>query len=166
MDDRQLLQGIVRAEAGGREDASALALYAHLGYHMDLETATAIVWCLTFAAWRTGQLAAVGPRVRRMITDYPADGDPAAPRKLVAQLIDAAPADLYDWLRAAFDVEPGDRNTLEPDLRAHGWSDIEIDAALIGVSLPFEYFEHRLLLSASDRDAAVRSYAHEQGMLV
>ena len=166
MDDRQLLQGIVRAEAGGREDASALALYEHLGYHMDPETATAIVWSLTFAAWRTGRLAAAGPRVRRMIIDYPVDGDQTAPRKLVSQLIDAAPADLYDSLRAAFEEEPGDRDSLEPDLREHGWSDIEIDAAQVGVSLPFEYFEHRLYLSASDRDAAVRSYAIEQGMLV
>jgi len=166
VDDRQLLQGIVRAEAGGREDASALALYEHLGYHMDLETATAIVWCLTFAAWRSGQLAAVGPRVRRLINDYPAFGGPAAPVRLVAQLACAAPADLYQWLSEALEERPEDRDLLEIDLVGQGWTSIEVDAAQIGVRLPFEYFERRGHMTTTDRDAAVRSYALEQGMLV
>jgi hypothetical protein len=167
VDSRQLLEGIVRAEAGGREDPSALALYEHIGHHMDPATAAEIVWCLCYdAERRAGRLTAVGLRVRALIHDYPAFGGPAAPVRLVAQLASAAPADLYQWLSEALEERPRDRDLVEIDLIGQGWTSIEVDAAQIGVRLPFEYFERRSHMDGTDRDAAVRSYALEQGMLV
>jgi hypothetical protein len=162
----QTLEGILRSEMFDREDPAAQALFDHL-VRADPATVAAIVWHLSFQGERgSGRPIHIGARTRNTIVTYPAIADSEEPRRLLARLLASAAADLYQWLVAVLQKHPSCRSEIEGELIAHGYTDLEVDAAQTAVMLPHEYFERRLGMEESDRRTAVRSYALEQGIAI
>jgi hypothetical protein len=162
-----LLETILRSEVPGREDPSAVALYEYVARQTDEDLVAAIVWHLTIQAEeRGGWPVRIGARTRTTITNYPSIGSATAPAEFLARLLAASACDVYLWLLADLQQQPIWRDEVAPGLLAHGWIEIEIDAAQVAVVLPFDYFVHRPGMSEHEREAAVRNYALEQAMVL
>jgi hypothetical protein len=130
-------------------------------------TVGAIVWHVTTRAKeRCERPVCIGVRTRQTIVSYPAMTTPSDPERFLHRLLAAAAGDLYQWVSGYLQRRPDRRDALQPKLLEHGWIEAELDAAHMGVMIPFAYFEHRPTLPEPDREAIVRGYAREQALLI